>query len=122
LHAVRARTPSYPILSLLAQALNAAAEDTSPRTTALNQLSDIIEQYAERIKPAFDKGLFPEMTSTNTKSHPKSKSTAVSEIMVRTMGEEAGLGDVDTGLLVALCCAGDGEDGVGAGERSVKSL
>ncbi|KAG8744151.1 hypothetical protein FRC10_010720 [Ceratobasidium sp. 414] len=124
LHAVRARTPSFSILSLLVRALNAAAENSEPHITAFKKLADIIGQYAERVKPAFERGLFPpEVTlASHSKPPPKSKSTILPEAAVRTMGEEVGLSEADIGLLVALCCTGEAEREDGAGERSVRSL
>ncbi|QRW03883.1 hypothetical protein RhiLY_02882 [Ceratobasidium sp. AG-Ba] len=115
LHAVRARTPSYAVLSLLVQAL----DSSTPCTESHKQLSFIISQYADRIKPAFNKGLFP---PSNAPLPAKTKSTPVSEASARTLGEGAGLGEVEIGLLVALCCTSDQpEDGTPA-ERSVRSL
>ncbi|KAG8776141.1 hypothetical protein FRC12_001076 [Ceratobasidium sp. 428] len=123
LHAVRARTPSFSVLSLLAQSLNTAAESSEPCSIALKKLADIIDHYATRIKPAFERGLFPETTSIpDSKPPPKLKSTVLPESVVRAMGEEAGLGEIDIGLLVALCCTGDAEQDGGGGERSVRSL
>ncbi|KAF8604571.1 hypothetical protein BDV93DRAFT_605879 [Ceratobasidium sp. AG-I] len=145
LHAVRARTPSHPVMALLARALHAASKGTnSPQDTAFDNLADLVRQYAERTKPTFDRGLFPgtnapsseapddsastqpthEAARPDIKNEPTPKSQNLPETTIRRWGTEAGLNDVDLGLLVSLCCMGDGagEDAAGTGERSVKSL
>ncbi|CAE6427579.1 unnamed protein product [Rhizoctonia solani] len=118
LHAVRLRTPSHPVLSLLARALHAALNERP--NPSLEQLASILSQYAERTKPAFDKGLFPTAQSTGFKT--KEKVNVPPEGVIRAWATEAGLDEVDVGLVVALCCTGDAEGEDTGGERSVRTL
>ncbi|KAH7342091.1 hypothetical protein B0J17DRAFT_746337 [Rhizoctonia solani] len=117
LHAVRLRTPSHPVLSDLARALHSASIERN--NASLGELANVVSQYAERTKPAFDRGLFPEQSEPSTKL--KTKPSLPLEAVVRNWATEAGLGEVDVGLMVALCCTGDGE-GEDTTERSVRTL
>ncbi|KAG8684977.1 hypothetical protein FRC11_011332 [Ceratobasidium sp. 423] len=117
LHAVRLRTPSHPVLALLARALQGGAKEQE--NAALGELENVVAQYAERTKPAFDRGLFP--VDDQTKSKNKEKANVPTESVVRGWATEGGLGEVDVGLMVALCCTGDTE-GEDTGERSVRTL
>ncbi|KEP45551.1 hypothetical protein V565_261420 [Rhizoctonia solani 123E] len=117
LHATRRRIPSHPVLSLLARALHAAS--TQRPNPSLQELANVVAQYAERTKPAFERGLFPDPESTKVK--PKDKVNIPSEGMIRAWATEAGLDPIDVGLMVALCGTGDAE-GDDTGERSVRTL
>ncbi|QRW17643.1 hypothetical protein RhiXN_02567 [Rhizoctonia solani] len=134
LHAVRLRTPSHQVLSLLARALCASSSATTTTTTtivtpeaerrdsALAHLGNLLSEYAERTKPAFERGLFPELSEQQEKRpRSKEKANVPPENVVRAWATEAGLGEVDVGLMVQLCCTGDAEEDVG-GERSVRTL
>ncbi|CCO30712.1 hypothetical protein BN14_04742 [Rhizoctonia solani AG-1 IB] len=119
LHAVRLRTPSHQVLSLLARALRTtSAERNNP---AFGELGNVISEYANRTKPLFDKGLFPEQNGQQGKGRIKEKANVPAEGVVRRWAVEAGLGEVEVGLMVGLCCTGDGEEDV-SGERSVRTL
>ncbi|CAE6442293.1 unnamed protein product [Rhizoctonia solani] len=117
LHATRRRIPSHPVLSLLARALHAAS--TQRPNAPLEELANVVAQYAERTKPAFERGLFPDPESTKVK--PKDKVNIPSEGVIRAWATEAGLDPIDVGLMVALCGTGDA-DGDDTGERSVRTL
>ncbi|GAB1521641.1 hypothetical protein RhiTH_004738 [Rhizoctonia solani] len=129
LHAVRLRTPSHQVLSLLARALCASSSatttvtsETGRRDSALAHLGNLLSEYAERTKPAFERGLFPELSEQQEKRpRSKEKANVPPENVVRAWATEAGLGEVDVGLMVQLCCTGDAEEDVG-GERSVRTL
>ncbi|KAF8688997.1 hypothetical protein RHS03_09409, partial [Rhizoctonia solani] len=130
LHAVRLRTPSHQVLSLLARALSASSSaatttttsETERRDSALAHLGILLSEYAERTKPAFERGLFPELSEQQEKRpRSKEKANVPPENVVRAWATEAGLGEVDVGLMVQLCCTGDAEEDAG-GERSVRTL
>ncbi|CAE7230149.1 unnamed protein product [Rhizoctonia solani] len=109
LHAVRLRTPSHPVLALLAQALSA--------NPGMERLANVVGQYAERTRPVFERGLFP---GRGEVKKVKDKANVPSDGEVRAWATEAGLSEVDVGLMVALCCTGDAEED--GGERSVRTL
>ncbi|CUA67253.1 hypothetical protein RSOLAG22IIIB_07299 [Rhizoctonia solani] len=119
LHATRLRTPSHPVLVLLAQALHdASIERTS---LSLEQLAILVGQYAKRTQPAFERGLFPERAEP-VRVKAKEKASVPVESVVRGWATEAGLDEVDVGLIVALCSMSDTEGEDAGGERSVRSL
>ncbi|KAL5635198.1 hypothetical protein ACGC1H_003034 [Rhizoctonia solani] len=117
LYATRLRTPSYPVLSLLARALYAAL--TEQHNHSLEELANVVARYAERTKPAFERGLFPDPESTKIK--PRDKVNIPSEGVIRAWATDAGLEPVEIGLMVALCGTGDAE-GDDTAERSVRTL
>ncbi|CAE6427820.1 unnamed protein product [Rhizoctonia solani] len=119
LHAVRLRTPSHQVLFLLAQALRASSAER--HDSALGELGNVISEYANRTKVGFEKGLFPEQNKQLRKGSAKEKANVPAESVVCGWATEAGLGEVDVGLMVALCCTGDGEEDT-SGERSVRTL
>ncbi|KAJ1307206.1 hypothetical protein OPQ81_001321 [Rhizoctonia solani] len=115
LHAVRLRTPSHPVLNLLAKALHGAAAER--QNSALDKLGDLVAQYAERTKAVYDKGLFPELEEQPVMVKPKEKVSVPPEGTIRAWATEAGLSEVDVALMVALCCTGDVEGEDTGGER-----